>query len=86
MEFPRQVIDFPIMDVPYVIRYFQRVQLYHTYATNAMCKAGIPVLDMYPLTAAWPSGTRDSIHYTDKPMEPAIEVLERFLAEHMLKS
>ena len=59
--------------------FLQRAQLFNTYATSAMCKAGIPVLDMYPLTAAWPDGTRDSVHYTDKPMEPAIEVLERFL-------
>ncbi|KAL9978836.1 hypothetical protein ACROYT_G016406 [Oculina patagonica] len=63
-----------------------RSQLFHTYATSAMCKAGIPVLDMYPLTASWPDGTRDSIHYADKPMEPAIEVLERFLAEHLQTS
>ncbi|XP_078355034.1 uncharacterized protein LOC144639616, partial [Oculina patagonica] len=63
-----------------------RGQLFNSYATSAMCKAGIPVLDMYPLTAAWPSGTRDSIHYTDKPMEPAIKVLERFLTQRLLNT
>ncbi|KAL9979520.1 hypothetical protein ACROYT_G017195 [Oculina patagonica] len=58
-----------------------RVQLFHTYATNAMCMAGIPVLDMYPLTAAWPHGTRDHIHYSDDVIEPAVKVLERYLSE-----
>ena len=48
-----------------------------------MCMAGIPVLDMYPLTAAWPHGTRDSIHYTDKVIEPAVKVLERYLSEQI---
>ena len=51
-----------------------------------MCKAGIPVLDMYPLTAAWPKGTRDSIHYTDEPMEPAVSILQRYLVEKLLKT
>ena len=64
----------------------KRVQLFNTYATSAMCKAGIPVLDMYPLTAAWPKGTRDSIHYTDEPMEPAVSILQRYLVEKLLKT
>ncbi|XP_066019992.1 uncharacterized protein [Pocillopora verrucosa] len=63
----------------------QRNQLFHTYATDAMCKAGIPVLDIYPLTTAWPEGTRDSMHYIDKPLEPAIRALERFLTEVSLR-
>lgn len=50
-----------------------------------MCKAGIPVLDIYPLTTAWPEGTRDSMHYIDKPLEPAIRALERFLTEVSLR-
>lgn len=46
-----------------------------------MCMAGIPVLDMYPLTATWPRGTRDHIHYSDDVIEPAVLALERFLSE-----
>ena len=46
-----------------------------------MCMAGIPVLDMYPLTATWPQGTRDHIHYSDDVIEPAVLALERFLSK-----
>lgn len=46
-----------------------------------MCMAGIPVLDIYPLTATWPHGTRDHIHYSDDVIEPAVLALERFLSE-----
>ena len=48
--------------------------------------AGIPVLDMYPLTAAWPKGTYDSIHYIDKVLEPAVRILEQYLTENVVKS
>ena len=37
--------------------------MFHKYATNAMCKAGIPVLDVYPMTASYPNGTLDHVHY-----------------------
>ena len=50
-----------------------------------MCKAGIPVLDIYPMTTAWPEGTRDSMHYNDKPLEPAVTALERFLTEASMR-
>lgn len=63
----------------------KRNQLFHTHAKEAMCKAGIPVLDIYPLTTAWPEGTRDSMHYIDKPLEPAVRALERFLTDVSLR-
>ncbi|CAH3194372.1 unnamed protein product [Porites evermanni] len=58
-----------------------RVQLFNKFATWEMCMAGIPVLDIYPLTATWPHGTRDHIHYSDDVIEPAVLALERFLSE-----
>ena len=46
---------------------FPRVQLYNAYATSAMCRAGIDVIDVYPISDSYPAGTvseSDPVHYT----------------------
>ncbi|XP_020618373.1 uncharacterized protein LOC110056252 [Orbicella faveolata] len=64
----------------------QRVQLYNAYATWAMCKAGIEVLDVYPLTASFPNGTDnsvdpfDSVHYKDLVFKPAEDILLEYFS------
>lgn len=61
----------------------QRVQLYNAYATNEFCKAGIDVLDIYPLTDSYPFGTgsarsrTDPVHYEYHVMRPMEVQLER---------
>ena len=45
---------------------FPRVQLYNAYATSAMCRAGIDVIDVYPISDSYPAGTwsqTDPVHY-----------------------
>ena len=46
--------------------FVQRIQLYNAYATSAMCDAGYDVIDVYPLAASWPLGTKagDVVHYS----------------------
>lgn len=47
---------------------FPRVQLYNAYATSAMCRAGIDVIDVYPISDSYPAGTvtqTDPVHYAD---------------------
>ena len=51
-----------------------------------MCKAGIEVLDVYPLTASFPNGTDNSVdpydmvHYKDLVFKPAQEVLLEYFS------
>ncbi|KAK3720927.1 hypothetical protein QZH41_014534, partial [Actinostola sp. cb2023] len=57
----------------------QRNQLFHTYSMSAMCVAGIQVLDVYPISAAFNEGTLDYVHYNDSVFYPAEKALERFI-------
>jgi len=41
----------------------QRVLLFNAYANAAICQAGIKLLDVYPMTASYPYGTKDGVHY-----------------------
>ena len=59
----------------------QRIQLFHSYATHAMCRAGIKVLDMYPLSAAYPKGTSDNVHYEYHAFYPAVARLEDYFLQ-----
>lgn len=61
----------------------QRVTLFNAYATDQMCSAGIPVLDLFPLTDSYPNGTGirgfkfDAVHYEHSTFAAA----ERYLEE-----
>lgn len=50
-----------------------------------MCKAGIPVLDVYPMTASYPNGTLDHVHYSNNVQRAAEDQLIRFIADEMEK-
>ena len=43
-----------------------------------MCQAGYTVLDVYPITASYPAGTKDGIHFEDKVFNSAEDLLESF--------
>ena len=46
---------------------FPRVKLYNAYATSAMCRAGIDVIDVHPISESYPTGTvsqTDPVHYS----------------------
>ncbi|CAB4011400.1 Hypothetical predicted protein, partial [Paramuricea clavata] len=45
---------------------FPRIVLYNAYAMSAMCRAGVDVIDVYPMTDSFPPGTiskNDALHY-----------------------
>ena len=46
---------------------------------SAMCKAGIEVLDVFPLTASYMPGTMDIVHYADKVFKTAETELEKYV-------
>ena len=54
----------------------QRVQLFNAYATSAMCRGGVDVLDVYELSAAYPGGGLDDAHYSDNVFESVEQFLE----------
>ncbi|KAL9952752.1 hypothetical protein ACROYT_G040047 [Oculina patagonica] len=56
----------------------QRIKLFNAYALKKMCEAGIPVLDVYQISAAYPQGTIDDIHYPHSVFYPAEDALERY--------
>ena len=45
-----------------------------------MCKAGIPVLDIYHLSASYPGGTLDHVHYPNHVFRSAEDLLEESFA------
>ena len=59
---------------------FQRIQLYNAFANSAMCAGGISVLDVYPISASYPPGTMDGIHYDSETFYPVIEQLEKYFS------
>ncbi|XP_068683601.1 uncharacterized protein [Montipora foliosa] len=56
----------------------QRIRLFNAYAMKRMCEAGIPVLDIYPISSSYADGTVDGIHYPHFVFYPAEEALEKF--------
>lgn len=61
--------------------FLQRNQLFHSFSMDAMCKAGIQVLDVYPLSAAFHQGTLDYVHYNDTVFYPAANVIHNYVIE-----
>jgi len=66
------------IDCSVCVNLFQRIQLFHAYATSTMCKAGYKVLDMYHLSASYPKGTFDNVHYDLQTFTPAAHLLEKY--------
>ena len=50
-----------------------------------MCKVGIPVLDTYQMTASYPDGTLDHVHYNANAQRAAEDQLLAFIMEEMKK-
>ena len=55
--------------------FFQRVQLFNAYAHAEMCRAGIQVVDVFPLTSSYAKGTYDHVHYPAHVMDPLEKTL-----------
>ena len=56
-----------------------RIRLFNSYANSRFCSAGIPIFDVFPLTASYPGGSIDGLHFEDQIFKPAEEALESFL-------
>ncbi|XP_031560933.1 uncharacterized protein LOC116296952 [Actinia tenebrosa] len=57
----------------------QRILLFNAYATWAMCKAGVDVIDVHPITDSYPWGPMDVVHYygfVTYPLEQRLEALQ----------
>ena len=67
-----------ILTSPRKCLFFQRIKLFNAYAMKKMCEAGIPVLDVYHISAAYPHGTIDGIHYPHFVFHPAEDALEKY--------
>ena len=60
---------------------FPRIILYNAYAMSAMCRAGVDIIDVYPMTDSFPPGTvskRDPVHYESRAMESIQALLYHF--------
>ena len=49
-----------------------------------MCKEGIPILDVYYMTASYPIRPPDGVHYGDHVFETAASAFESFVLDHSL--
>eukprot|EP00794_Sanderia_malayensis_P019987 gene19987-21947_t len=62
-----------------------RVQLFNAYATSAMCKNEIDVLDVYPISDSYPGGSGgvskqwDAVHFKRECFAPVEDLLEEYL-------
>lgn len=59
--------------------------MFHKYAVSRMCKAGIPVLDVYSMTASYPNGTLDHVHYNEEAQRAAEDQLIAFVSQEIKK-
>lgn len=58
----------------------QRVLLFNAYANAAICNAEIQLLDVNPLSASYPAGTKDGVHYHANVSLPMELMLEEFFS------
>lgn len=62
----------------YKFIFLQRVKLFNAYSNDVMCKAGVSFLDIYPMSASYPYGTKDGIHYDSKVFYPVEDLLVNY--------
>ena len=59
--------------------------MFNAYATSTMCSHGIDVLDVNPISEAYPEGTGggakkwDAVHFNAKAFQPVEDLLEEYL-------
>lgn len=56
----------------------QRALLFNAYAMSKMCEAGIPIIDVFPMTSSVPEKPRDGIHYNINMFKPVEEILLKY--------
>ena len=48
-----------------------RISLFNAYSNDILCTAGLTILDIFPISASFPEGTKDHVHYHYFVFEPA---------------
>ena len=66
----------------YLVLIFQRVALFSAFATSAMCNAGFDVVDVYPLSDAYPDGAYDYAHYKPRVFWDLETLLEKYKTQN----
>ena len=56
------------------------MKLFNAYSNEMMCKAGISFLDIYPISASYPAGTMDGIHYIPEAFHPVEKLLVSYFS------
>eukprot|EP00112_Aurelia_sp_Birch-Aquarium-sp1_P022104 Seg6118.2 transcript_id=Seg6118.2/GoldUCD/mRNA.D3Y31 product="hypothetical protein" protein_id=Seg6118.2/GoldUCD/D3Y31 len=56
-----------------------RVQLLNAYSNRKLCSIGIPIFDVFPITASYPKGSLDGLHYDQTLFKPIEDELEHYL-------
>ena len=56
-----------------------RISLFNAYSNARLCTAGITILDIFPISASFPEGTKDHVHYHYFVFEPAEDALADFV-------
>ena len=56
-----------------------RINLFNTYTNRKLCSAGITILDIFPISASFPKGTKDHVHYEYYVFEPVEDILADFV-------
>ena len=56
-----------------------RISLFNAYTNAKLCSAGITILDIFPISASFPKGSKDHVHYEYFVFEPAEDILAEFV-------
>ena len=60
----------------------QRIALFSAFATSAMCNAGFDVIDVYPISDAYPDGALDHVHYNPRVFWDLETLLEKYKTQN----
>ena len=50
---------------------------------SAMCDAGVPILDVFPMTSSTPKQPKDAIHYENDVLKPVENVLIHYFKNEL---
>ena len=68
--------------IKYLVLLSQRIALFSAFATSAMCEAGFDVVDVYPISDAYPNGTLDHVHYNPRVFWDLETLLEKYKTQN----
>ena len=66
----------------YLVLLSQRTALFSAFATSSMCNAGFDVIDVYPISDAYPNGALDHVHYNPRVFWDLETLLEKYKTQN----